>query len=331
MKQQSKRGWTYRLGLIALASLVIGAVPAYSGQQSGRQMSGGQSDQQMQQGQQQQGQQAQQGQAQQRESRYQEGGNWQKVSGFVKKMRKYDVGNGEEQNLVVQIQTDQGRHQTIDLGNAEDLEDFEIDRGDRITAWGKIRKISGREVLLAKKLRINGEKVTINRPAFSQSRQQAKQQGDENLAEQGRGSEGESLKKIRGEVVGAGEVVTYERKGDLMEADRDAYYIVEEPDGRQSHILVGERLDPWLHVGDSIEATVAPDGHVVTIASGAGVFPGESGMQQSRRGSQDQGTRQDQFSREQQSGQQPSQDQLSRQEQSGQQREQTARQPQDER
>ena len=285
----------------------------------------------MQQGQQQSQQgQAQQGQLQQRESRYQEVGNWQKVSGFVKKMRRYDVGNGEEQNLVVQIQTDEGRHRTVDLGNAEDLEDFEIDRGDRITAWGKVRKISGREVLVAKKLKINGEKITIDRPAFSQAQQQAKQQGEQDQAEQSRGNDGESLKKIRGEVVGAGEVVTYERRGNVMEADRDAYYIVEEPDGHQSHILVGERLDPWLHVGDSVEATVAPDGHVVTIASGAGVFPGATDMQQSRRGGQDQGNREDQFSRQQQ-GQQRSKDQLSRQEQSSQQREQTARQQQDER
>jgi hypothetical protein len=318
MKPPMQRQWTYAtygLGLIALVSLVIGVMPSYSGQQSGKQTSE-QSDQQA--------------QSSQSQSRYQDDQGWQKVTGFIRKMRKFDVGNGEQQNLVVQIQTDKGRHQTIDLGNAEDLEDLDLRRGDRITAWGKPKTISGRQLLMAKKLKIDGEKIRIDRPEFSQASRQRTRQQEQDTARQGREDEGQSLKTIRGEVVGAGQVVAYDRRGNVMEIDRDAYYLIEEPDGRRAHLFVGEELDPWLNVGDSVEATVAPDGHVVNIASGAGMLDELSEMQ-SRHSGRDQGNRQEQFSRQPQSGQERSQDQLSRQQQSGQEREQTARQSQDER
>lgn len=318
MKPPMKRPWTYGtcgLGLIALVSLVIGVLPSYSGQHSGRQTSE-QSDQQA--------------QSPQSQSRYQEDQGWQKVSGFIRKMRKFDVGNGEQQNMVVQIQTDKGRHQTIDLGNVEELEDLDIRRGDRITAWGKTKTISGRQLLMAKTLKIDGEKIRIDRPEMSQQSRQRTRQQEQDTARQGREDEGQSLKTIRGEVVGAGQVVAYDRKGRVMEIERDAYYLIEEPDGRRAHLLVGEQLDPWLNVGDSVEATVAPDGHVVTIASGAGISDERSEMQ-SGRSERDQGNRQDQSSRQPQSGQERSQDQLSRQQQSGQEKEQTARQSQDER
>jgi hypothetical protein len=320
-----KPRWTYGLGLIPLASLMIAVLPSYSGQQSGGQMSSGKEDQQAQQGQPQQGQQAQQQQNQRRS----QDGQWQSVSGFVRKMRKFDVGNGERQNLVVQVQTDDGRHQTIDLGDAEDLEDFKIERGHRIAAWGKTKTISGRQLLMAKKLNIDGEKINIDRPELSQSSQQQARQQIQDQPQQGEEQDGHSMKKIRGQVVGAGEVVAYDRVGNVVESESDAFYIVEEPNGRQAELLVGEDMDPWLHVGDSIEATVAPDGRVVAISREMGGSDRQD-MQQSNRGGQGQRNRQEQYS-QQQSGQQRQQDQARQQQPSGQQQEQTARQSQDER
>ena len=63
--------------------------------------------------------------------------------------------------------------------------------------------------------------------------------------------------KIRGEVV---------MKGEVLNIDRDGFYIVKEPNGREVHLLVAEDLNVGLHVGDQVLAQVAPDGYVTTIS-----------------------------------------------------------------
>jgi len=86
----------------------------------------------------------------------------QKISGTVKRMKSVGVRGTDMENLVVQLDTKEGRR-VVDLGNAEDLEDIDIQKGDRITAWGHTVDIGDRPVFMAHKLRANEQTVQIDR------------------------------------------------------------------------------------------------------------------------------------------------------------------------
>lgn len=87
---------------------------------------------------------------------------WETISGTIKKMKNVTLLGLDQDNLVVQLQTNQGRR-IVDLGNADRAEDLDLEKGDRITAWGRTVKIGDKEVLMAHKLRTNDDTMNIER------------------------------------------------------------------------------------------------------------------------------------------------------------------------
>jgi hypothetical protein len=185
-------------------------------------------------------------------------------------MKTVTLNNKEQDNLLVQVESRHGRQRIIDLGNVENLQELDLQKGDRITTWGKSMNIGDRKVFMARKLKANGKQIRLDRPELGQSSQQQtgrQQRQDEDMGQTGEEQQAYSgQRRIKGEVVAVGEVVAYEQRGNVLEYDRDGFYVVEEQNGRQAHLLVAERLDPGFNVGDRIQAKVRPDGSVISIS-----------------------------------------------------------------
>ncbi|HEU4686071.1 MAG TPA: hypothetical protein VFS39_16310 [Nitrospira sp.] len=266
--------WCYGASVLCLSTLLLGSgATIEAGMNSGRQTGMDQN----------QGQDPTQSQA----SR-QEGSRWEKITGTLKKMKPVPLANSDQQNLLAQIETDQGRR-IVDLGNTEKLQDLDIRRGDTITAWGQTQKIRGNEVFMARKLQANGDKVFLDRPELAQ---QSGDQQRNRKPQEGQSRSGEQrAQKVRGEIIVAGEVVEFDR--DTF--DRDLFYIVKEPSGQERELIVakGPALDQEFNVGDRIEARVRPDGTVTSITRISDEMSRESGGNQAGMRSDERGPRQD--------------------------------------
>ncbi len=236
--------WTYGMRFAAASALLFGSAlhaDAGGGHHSGMQREKGQSSS-------------------------ERSGDWQKITGTVKKAKPVGLRNKDQDNLLVQLETDKGRRKVVDLGDAKRLE-MDIKNGDRITAWGQPMRFGDKDVFVARKLEAHGQKVRIEHPDLAMEDSDRRE-----MARKGGGKES-GQGQIKGEVVAVGQVMEYERAGNVMAFDRDHFYIVQEPDGRQSHLIVADDMDQRLSVGDKIQARVKPDGTVASIsriASGRG-------------------------------------------------------------
>lgn len=194
---------------------------------------------------------------------------WQKITGTVKRTKTVGLRNRDQENMIVQLQTREGRKKIVDLGDVENLEDIDIQQGDKISAWGRTFNIDDKQVFMARKLKANGETISIDRPELSQlSRQPGRQ-----MERQSRGESQSSSRpsQIKGEVI---------VKGEVLEFDRDGFYIVEDQSGRETHLLVDEDMDQGFRVGDRIEAEVRPDGTVTSISKARGSRSSQGRMDQ---------------------------------------------------
>jgi hypothetical protein len=190
-------------------------------------------------------------------------GERQKITGTVKKAKPVGLRHKDQDNLLVQLETDKGRRRVVDLGDAKRLE-LDIKNGDKITAWGRMMNFGGKDVFVARKLEAHGQKVSIDHPDLSREESDRRE-----TARKGGGKESQPYSgqgHIKGEVVAVGQVTEYERAGNVLAFDRDHFYIVEEPDGRQSHVIVADDMDQRFAVGDQIQARVRPDGTVTSIS-----------------------------------------------------------------
>ncbi len=86
-----------------------------------------------------------------------------RISGTVQRTKTVGLQGRDEENFIVKLETQDGRSKIVDLGNAENIEDLDIQRGDRITVWGRTTHIGDQRIFLADKVRVNDETVTIDR------------------------------------------------------------------------------------------------------------------------------------------------------------------------
>ncbi len=242
------RIWTASIGLVSLSALLIGgAVTADAAMRSEK------------------------SRMQQDDRQSQRSSDWQKITGTIKGTKNVGLRNRDQENLVVQLQTKQGRKRIVDLGDVENLEDLDIQKGDKITAWGRTFNIDDKQVFMARKLKADGETISIDRPELSQlSRQQMGRQSRESQSTR-------RPSRIKGEVI---------VKGEVLDFDRDGFYIVEDPSGRQTHLIISEEMDQGFDVGDRIQAQVKPDGTVTSISRMEGGASGRSSSRMDQRTAQ---------------------------------------------
>lgn len=93
------------------------------------------------------------------------------VSGTVVAKKMVRLPTENLQNMVVMIKTNKADERLlVDLGNAKALNDKKIDKQTNIQAEGRLAQVGQHRILVARNLKVEGEKVTIDR---SQERQAA--------------------------------------------------------------------------------------------------------------------------------------------------------------
>lgn len=89
-----------------------------------------------------------------------------KLLGTVKKTQKVDTREGEQEHLVVQLQTqDEEKMIIVDLGNVKQLQPVDIQVGNRIIAWGRFIDMGDERVFMAHRLQTTDGAITIERSA----------------------------------------------------------------------------------------------------------------------------------------------------------------------
>ncbi len=177
------------------------------------------------------------------------------VTGKVAIIKELTIKRGDESHQIVRIVTKDGKQIVADLGNKASLQDLNLAYGQEISVDGPMARLSGKPFVLAQKVTSQDKTVHIERKVLSAMRSVREEKGSEGQASNAR-SESPS-QKIRGEVV---------MKGEVLNIDRDGFYIVKEPNGREVHLLMAEGLNVGLHVGDQVRAQVGPDGYVTSLS-----------------------------------------------------------------
>lgn len=137
-----------------------------------------------------------------------------KIAGTITRTKNVGIRGQERENLVVQVDTKRGKR-IVDLGDAEKLEDLDLDKGDKITAWGRSVDIGDKRVLMAHRLKAGDETIDIQREQVpgrpSRDRQGERQmsrdrgRSDEFMGSRSRSRQGQEPRTAKGERYGVEE------------------------------------------------------------------------------------------------------------------------------
>ncbi|OQW32318.1 MAG: hypothetical protein A4E19_20030 [Nitrospira sp. SG-bin1] len=171
------------------------------------------------------------------------------VSGKIAIIKELKVKDGDQPHQVVRILMKDGKQVVADLGKKAALKGINLEYGQEISVEGPMARLSGKPFVLAQKVTTKGETARIEREFLSAM--PPGREGEEAAAAENRSRE------VSGEVL---------VKGEVLNIDRDGFYIVRDPSGKEVHLLIAEDLNQGLQVGDRIQAQVRPDGSVTSIS-----------------------------------------------------------------
>ena len=89
------------------------------------------------------------------------GGRLTSLDGQIEDFRKVSLGGSRDKNLIVRLQMKNGNRQLVDFGKNTELEDLDLDRGDRVRIKGERRSINGRTVIIARGITVDGERTQV--------------------------------------------------------------------------------------------------------------------------------------------------------------------------
>ena len=95
------------------------------------------------------------------------------MTGQIKRMKEVHFRGTQQTNQVVLLETQQGRQLAVDLGSTQNLQDLNLQEGAQIQVKGEPVRIGDRIVLLANRLKVNGQTVRISQ---QQQQQRSKRQ-----------------------------------------------------------------------------------------------------------------------------------------------------------
>ncbi|WP_447978293.1 hypothetical protein [Candidatus Nitrospira bockiana] len=192
------------------------------------------------------------------------------VQGQVEAAKELKLRGSERKHLVARIKTDEGTRMAVDLGDRHDLQGLSIKDGQEIAAKGPVIRLGDKPLLVAQEVTADGKTAQIDRKKKSMM-----------IAETGKpGGERGQPETIQGEVV---------VKGEVLKIDRDGFYVIKDPSGREVHLMVSEDMNRGFQVGDEIQAQVRDDGRVTRIEK---LHGGGSSSMPSREGGQTGGSEQ---------------------------------------
>lgn len=82
------------------------------------------------------------------------------VQGEITKLQKSKSSHRDRSNVMAQVELSNGRTANVCLGPAERVSSLDLQEGDRIAADGVLTRMKGKPVLLAGRVKANGETVT---------------------------------------------------------------------------------------------------------------------------------------------------------------------------
>ena len=101
-------------------------------------------------------------------------GSQQAIQGRIDKFRHLNLrsqGGQRQEHSLVRLKLQDGRTAVVDLGRKVDLEDLDLQKGDRIRIRGTRGTIDGRPALMANQIQVGGETISIQRPRTGSGRQ----------------------------------------------------------------------------------------------------------------------------------------------------------------
>lgn len=104
------------------------------------------------------------------------------LTGEVLRTRRVSLRSSDGQHMVALVETDSGRRRLVDLGRPENLEDFQVAEGAQLEARGRMARTRNNiPVLLADRVRVDGNSQRINRDDRASDRPSRSDQQDQQL------------------------------------------------------------------------------------------------------------------------------------------------------
>jgi hypothetical protein len=188
-----------------------------------------------------------------------------RVNGQVKELQELTVKGTDKTHQVVRLTTEEGKEVIVDLGAKNDLREVDIRRDQQLMIQGTKLRVAGNPFILAHQISTDGRTMQIDRDmvsAIPALRKADRVQGRAKEHDQQGGAQSVS-----------GEVIV---KGEVLQVDRDGFYIVKDEEGREVHLIVSENMNQGLNIGDRIQAQVQADGTVTSIAKASDHSPESS-------------------------------------------------------
>lgn len=148
-----------------------------------------------------------------------------RVEGELQDLDAIQLSGVKGKEVIGRLKTDEGRTAKVAFGPQDQLDNLELEEGDRVTVQGKVGRINDRTMLMAYRVQSDGRTVRVERPR------------------------GEGLQRFQGEVLGT-------RSAQLRDVDREQLVArIRLDEGRTLEAILGprsqlEKLD--LQVGDQV-------------------------------------------------------------------------------
>lgn len=180
------------------------------------------------------------------------------VSGQVTALKELNVKDTDKMHQVVRLKAEEGKEVIVDLGAKEDLRDVEIKPDQRLTIQGTSMRVDGTPFMLAYHISTDGRTMQIDRDRISaipalRGEQRAQRRTGEPDTQGG-------AQSVSGEII---------VKGEVLQVDRDGFYLVKDEEGRDVRLIVSENIHQGFQIGDRIRAQVRSDGTVTSITRGS--------------------------------------------------------------
>ena len=88
------------------------------------------------------------------------------VKGKIMKLKTLNIVNSNRQHVIAKVNTDRGSIANVDLGPKEDLDKLDLQQGSQIKIFGVEGTIDRNGFLMADRLQVNGQRMTIDRKEY---------------------------------------------------------------------------------------------------------------------------------------------------------------------
>ncbi|HJT20487.1 MAG TPA: hypothetical protein VJ746_08450 [Nitrospira sp.] len=89
------------------------------------------------------------------------------LTGQIQQSKELRLRGIDRRHMVVRLKTDDGRQVLADLGSPKDIAQFSLESGRSITVQGPVILVSGKPLILARRITVDGKRAEIDRDVNS--------------------------------------------------------------------------------------------------------------------------------------------------------------------